>query len=276
MRKHRDGILPLCSMNHSDTGFAFHKTDRLRYSVDRKEGKGGQRMKRFSELLDKRKNFVFIGETGSGKSEIALNTAVFLREQTDGSVHVFDLDQTKAMFRARDAEQDMTRLGVTLHYMPQLLDTPVMVNGIIPHLVRKDSRCILDVGGNENAARMVGCLSDYLNRENTAAVYVLNPFRPWSGSTEDICATMNCVLNACHLEEIFFVVNPTVGVETDREDITEGFRLLNSLIPEKEISACFITEALIDDVKHTVPFECYPLHRYLPHPWQVQTSREKE
>ena len=232
-------------------------------------------MKRFSELLATRKNFVFIGETGSGKSEIALNTAVLLREQTNREVHLFDMDQTKAMFRARDAEEEMKTLCITIHYMPQLLDMPVMVNGIIPHLGRKDSRCILDVGGNENAARMVGCLSDYLNRDNTAAVYVLNPFRPWSGSAENICDTMNSVLNACHLEEIFFVVNPTVGVDTNAEDVAEGLKLLNSLTPEKEISACFITETLFDDVKHTIPFECFPLHRYLPHPWQVRT-REKE
>ncbi len=137
---------------------------------------------RFSELLKTKKNFVFIGETGSGKSEIALNTAAMLQRQGDRTVHLFDLDQTKAMFRARDAEAEMSAIGVTLHYMPQLLDTPVLVNGIIPHLIRKDSVSVLDVGGNDNAARMVGCLADYLNPENTAAVYVINPYRPWSAT----------------------------------------------------------------------------------------------
>ena len=107
---------------------------------------------RFSTLLSNKSNFILIGETGSGKSEIALNMAAMLAQENRGRVHLFDLDQTKAAFRARDAQPEMEAIGVTVHYMPQLLDMPVLVNGIIPHLRRPDSLCILDVGGNENAA----------------------------------------------------------------------------------------------------------------------------
>ena len=228
----------------------------------------------FSELLKTRKNFIFIGEAGSGKSEIALNTAVMLNRQREGQVHIFDLDQTKAMFRARDAEAEMARQGITVHYMPQLLDTPVMVNGIIPHLMRPDSLSVLDVGGNENAARMVGCLSDYLNRENSAAIYVINPYRPWSGSAEDVRGTMESVLNACHLENIFFIANPTVGPETDREDFMEGLRRLKTLIPENGVSACFVTETLYPEMKQLCSVEAQPLHRYLIQPWQIQSREE--
>ena len=223
----------------------------------------------YSELLKTRKNFILIGETGSGKSEIALNTAVMLNRAGGRTIHIFDLDQTKAMFRSRDAEAEMAREGIAVHYMPQLLDTPVMVNGIIPHLVRPDSASVLDVGGNENAARMVGCLSDYLNRENSAAIYVINPFRPWSGSAENVRGTMESVLNACHLENIFFIANPTVGPETGAEDFAEGLRRLENLIPAEELSACFVTEALAANLPQPCVFETYPLHRYLAHPWQV-------
>ena len=224
--------------------------------------KEGHRRMRFSELLKTKKNFVFIGETGSGKSEIALNTAAMLQRQGDRTVHLFDLDQTKAMFRARDAEAEMSAIGVTLHYMPQLLDTPVLVNGIIPHLIRKDSVSVLDVGGNENAARMVGCLSDYLNRENTAAVYVINPYRPWSATREDIDATRRTVVNACHLESLWYVANPTVGPETDEADILEGLSRLS-----EELAAVFVKEDCYPRLKDVIRVESYPLHRYLRYPW---------
>lgn len=223
----------------------------------------------FHELLEKKKNFVFIGETGSGKSEIALNTAVMLRQRSGRAVHLFDLDQTKAMFRARDAEAEMRALGVTVHYMPQLLDTPVMVNGIIPHLLRPESVSILDVGGNENAARMVGCLSDYLNRENTAAIYVVNPYRPWSGSAEDVESTLQTILSACHLEKIYFVGNPTLGADSGKEDLSEGLRMLEDLLGAENISACFISEGLYENAELPPSFACIPLHRYLIHPWQA-------
>lgn len=224
-------------------------------------------MTKLSELLACKKNFVFIGETGSGKSEIALNVAAMLQKRGGRSVHVFDLDQTKAMFRSRDAEQEMQALGITVHYMPQLLDSPVMVNGIIPHLVRKDSASILDVGGNENAARMVGCLSDYLNGENTAAIYVLNPYRPWSGSREEIRRTMETVLNACHIQQIYFVANPSVGLETTAEDVTAGLSQLKRDLPVEQLSAVFVKEGLLSSLCVQSGVEYILLHPYLTYPW---------
>ena len=98
---------------------------------------------------------------------------------------------------------------------------------------------------------------------------MVNPYRPWSGSLQDVRDTMQSVLNACHLENIFFLANPTVGPETGAEDLREGLRRLEELIGAEEISACFVTEALYAEMEHALPFEAYPLHCYLPHPWQV-------
>lgn len=224
-------------------------------------------MPRFSELLKEKKNFIFIGETGSGKSEIALNTAVLLQECGGRGVHLFDMDQTKAMFRARDAEAQMRTLGVEVHYMPQLLDMPVLVNGIIPHLMRWDSACILDVGGNENAARMVGCLSDHLNGDNSAAIYVLNPYRPWSGTIDQIRETMETVLSACHIERVYFAANPTVGPETTEELVAEGLRQLTRSIPATELTAVFVTEGLSLPPEEAPGLERIPLRPYLRYPW---------
>ena len=224
-------------------------------------------MASFQKLLTEKKNFVFVGETGSGKSEIALNTAVFLQKQGGRTVHVFDLDQTKAMFRARDAEAEMKELGIAVHYMPQLLDTPVMVNGIIPHLVRKDSASVLDVGGNENAARMVGCLSDYLNGDNTAAIYVINPFRPWSSTIREIRETMETVLNACRIEKVWFVANPTIGPDTSSDDVSLGMFQLNNEFPLEEFAAIFVRDDLLPYAEEKPGVEYIPLHPYLNYPW---------
>ena len=225
-------------------------------------------MPSFLDLLKEINNFIFIGETGSGKSEIALNVATMLTLREGYTVHLFDLDQTKAMFRSRDAENDMVARGVTVHYMPQLLDTPVLVPGIIPHLIRKDSLSVLDVGGNENAARMVGCLSDYLTGESTAAFYILNPYRPWSGSIENIRDTMITVLNACHIETVYFAANPTIGPDTTAKDFQNGLDRLLQDIPTEELTGVFVREDLIEDLEQ-LPGLCYlPLQPYLVYPWQ--------
>ena len=219
-------------------------------------------MERLSDLLSEKKNFILIGETGSGKSEIALNLAAMLTGAGRGKVHLFDLDQTKAAFRARDAEQELQAMGVELHYMPQLLDMPVMVGGIIPHLRRPDSICILDVGGNENAARMVGCLSDDLNGENSAALYVVNPYRPFSGTREDMELTMATILNACHIERIHYLLNPNIGPDTTEYDVRAGFENANC-----DACGAFVSEKLAECVADAFQGEIYSLHQYLVYPW---------
>ena len=222
----------------------------------------------FSELLQSHKNFIFIGETGSGKSEIALNTAVMLRHAGHPTVHLFDLDQTKAMFRARDAEAIMTQEGVAVHYVPQLLDAPVIVNGILPHLQSAHSICVLDVGGNENAARMAGGFCEVLSQENTAAIYVLNPYRPWSGSADAIQTTMEQVLRACRLQKVYLVANPNTGAATSLEDFQNGVEQLKRLMGESvPFFGTFIRKDLYEQIPENERGNLYPLQLYLTYPW---------
>lgn len=78
--------------------------------------------KTFEELLKEKKNFVFIGEAGSGKSEIALNIACRLAEAGGKAVDLFDLDQTKPLYRSRDLQESFRGRGVDIHFQDQYLD----------------------------------------------------------------------------------------------------------------------------------------------------------
>ncbi|MEG1753002.1 MAG: hypothetical protein RR234_03735, partial [Christensenella sp.] len=60
-----------------------------------------------AQITKGKKNFVFIGEAGSGKSEIAVNFAQALCQQRDREVHFFDLDMTKPLFRTRDISNEL-------------------------------------------------------------------------------------------------------------------------------------------------------------------------
>ena len=108
--------------------------------------------KTFSELMKEKKNFVFIGEAGSGKSEIVLNVANKLAESTGRKVDLFDLDQTKPLYRSRDMKEDFAGRGVTIHYQDQYLDAPVMVGGVRVSLV-SDNYTLLDIGGGHQVER---------------------------------------------------------------------------------------------------------------------------
>ena len=72
--------------------------------------------KTFGDIMKEKKNFVFIGEAGSGKSEIVLNVAHKLAEESGKKVDLFDLDQTKPLYRSRDMADAFAKEGDDIHY----------------------------------------------------------------------------------------------------------------------------------------------------------------
>lgn len=71
---------------------------------------------KLKKLIGDNINFVFVGEAGSGKSEISINFAKWLVQLQDKPVHFFDMDMTKPLFRSRDVEMQMEALGIICHH----------------------------------------------------------------------------------------------------------------------------------------------------------------
>jgi hypothetical protein len=85
-----------------------------------------------------RSNYLFLGEAGCGKSEIAVNLALALAARGEKPVHFFDLDMTKPLFRSRDVSAMLTDAGVTVHYEEQFMDAPTQVGG--PSVLLRDDK----------------------------------------------------------------------------------------------------------------------------------------
>ena len=122
---------------------------------------------------------VFLGEAGCGKSELAVQWALTAAE-CRRDVHFFDLDQTKPLLRSRDAAALLEGAGVTVHFEQQCADAPTQVGGLVPLLLDKSKSVILDVGGNDTGARLIGGYAHLL--KSADAWFVVNPYRPWSGT----------------------------------------------------------------------------------------------
>ena len=126
-----------------------------------------------------KKNYVFLGGAGSGKSELSINFALCLASEQEKPVHFFDLDMTKPLFRSRDQARVFEKSGVVCHFEEQFMDAPTQAGGVSP-LLRDPNACtVLDVGGDYIGARAVGWYGPLLNRPDTAVLYVLNAYRPW-------------------------------------------------------------------------------------------------
>lgn len=223
------------------------------------------------ELAKNKRNFVFLGEAGSGKSELAINFAKYLAELGGRPVHFFDIDMTKPLFRSRDVIADLEAMGVIFHYEEQFYDAPVTVGGLSLLLKDECSYVVMDVGGDGIGARAIGGYAPRLNQGDTMAYYVLNAFRPWSVDIERIDGTLSSILEASHLhlEQIHMVNNSNNGVTTTPEEAVEGILRMRELMgPYKEVELACVKEDLYEQVRFRVEGPLLPIRLYLTYEWE--------
>ncbi len=217
-----------------------------------------------------RNNFVFLGEAGSGKSEIAINFAQILARHGGRPVHFFDLDMTKPLFRSRDAGAELEQAGVTVHYQEQFMDAPTLVGGVSPMLRDENSLVVLDVGGDHIGARSIGGFAPQLNRPSTAVFYVINAYRPWSDTIEHINGTLGKILGMSHvnLTQLSLVANPNNGPSTTLDEVVDGYHKTDSLVGEYlPLSFACAREELAGEAAKRLPIPVFPLRLALTYPW---------
>jgi hypothetical protein len=168
---------------------------------------------------------VFVGHFGSGKTEIALNGALDLAAAGDGVV-VADLDVVKPYFRSRSARAILSDAGIELLAPTGAnihSDLPIIVPQIRSRLRDSDCRLLMDVGGDDIGARVLGSLADVVPPDDTDCLLVLNFCRP---STPDPAAALMMVREIEVVGRVpvsGLISNTHLMDETTPEVVLEGY-----------------------------------------------------
>lgn len=227
-------------------------------------------MTELRELTAGKSNFAFVGEAGSGKSEIAINFALALVRWEQRPVHFFDLDMTKPLFRSRDAAAVLEAAGVIVHFQEQFMDAPTLVGGTAPLLRDPNAVVIMDVGGDYIGARSIGGFAPMLNKPEAAVFYVVNAYRPWSDTIDHIDETLGKILGVSHiqLKQLYMVSNPNNGRTTTAAEVLEGHRKTVELVgPYIPVSFACVREELLAEVTPRLDVPVFPLRLTLAYPW---------
>lgn len=224
----------------------------------------------FKEFTSNKSNFIFVGEAGSGKSEIAINFAKYLADLNDKPVHFFDMDMTKPLFRSRDVKEEIEGMGIIFHHEEQFFDAPTIVGGV--NLLLKDDSCyvVMDVGGNDIGARAIGGFAPKVNNHNTTVYYVLNAYRPWSDDLNHIDGTLSSILKISRikLDKVHMISNPNNGISTTVEEVLEGnSKMLKMIGPLMDIEFTCVSDTLYNQIKTKTDIPLMPIHLYLTYPW---------
>lgn len=214
--------------------------------------------------LQRHSNSIFLGEAGCGKSELAVHLVLELARQ-GREVHFFDLDQTKPLMRSRDAEGLLEKAGVTVHFQQQYADAPTQVGGLIPLLLDEKKAVILDVGGNDTGAKLIGGYAHLLKAADVW--FVVNPYRPWSATTEHIDGTLSAILRASRLKMPRFLLNPNLGGGTTLEEYLFGIKLgLELLSPYVAVEAAAVPAPLYEQAKAETALPLIPITSHISVP----------
>ena len=221
---------------------------------------------------------VIVGGFGSGKSEIAVNLARFLKKAGDVPVAIADLDIVNPYFRSREAATALAALGVK-SIVPEgayaTADLPIILPEIKTAIQRAEGKLILDVGGDDTGARVLSSLADAFVPGGYDMLFTLNAFRPFTADLEGALKIMGEIEAAGSLKFTGLISNSHLIEQTTVAEVLHGVDLARQVSKQTGLPVCFISavESVLKQLdRRQVPYPVLVIDRSLLKPWERSTS----
>lgn len=162
------------------------------------------------------------GHYGSGKTNIAVNYALWMKKHYD-KVVIADIDIVNPYFRTKDSEKELTDAGIDVISLPfanSNVDLPSLPSSLYSVFQNKERMAILDVGGDDRGAYALGrYVPSILTEQNYNMVYVVNFYRPLTPDVESAIEVMREIELACTIKCTAIINNSNLGPETTVQDV---------------------------------------------------------
>ncbi len=173
---------------------------------------------------------ILVGHFGSGKTEIAVNLARRLRERGE-TITLIDLDVVKPYFRSRGLIEDLEAIGIGL-VAPRdefsHADLPIVVPEVRAAIGQATAglrRVIVDVGGADVGARVLGSIPGLTDAAVTDVLFVVNGNRPFADTRDAVVAMLREIESASRLTVRGLVANTHLMDETTAQTVVAGIEL---------------------------------------------------
>ncbi len=217
---------------------------------------------------------IFSGHFGSGKTEVALNFAMKLKEQGE-KVKIVDLDIVNPYFRTNDAREMLEKRGVELianSYASTNLDMPTVPLNLLSVFDNTDFVVIFDVGGDDDGAFALGQYKQYFDKEAYEMHFVVNTKRPLTQKSEELLEIANRIEFASRLKFTDIYNNTNLSSLTDENTLFSNYKEIDKLSQEMGIMVkknCGLKKALKnvpDNLKGTE----FEMEICIPKVWDIK------
>ncbi|MEW5984143.1 MAG: cobalamin biosynthesis protein CbiA [Acidobacteriota bacterium] len=187
---------------------------------------------------------VLVGHFGAGKTEIAVNLALGWRERGE-AVSIVDLDLVKPYFRTRLLREEFAARGIDLVVPPDdrlYADLPILVpevRGAVGRAAAGGRRVIMDVGGADVGARVLGAVGGLTDSRLADVLFIVNGNRPFAETAADVIRVVREVEAASRLSVTGLVANTHLMDETTPAVVEAGLALAEEVGAELGVPVRF-------------------------------------
>ena len=198
---------------------------------------------------------IVVGHYGSGKTEFAINYALWLRKSFP-KVYIVDLDIVNPYFRTNDEREKLEAMGLSViasPYASSNVDVPSLPSDIYRVFADKDAAVVFDVGGDDDGAIALGRYKQYFDAEPTEMLFVINAFRPMTNSAEQV-ASMVANIEGVSRQKITGLVNSSNLADlTTIQEVVKGQAVTEAASQITGIPCQYV--AVVEEIAKDLPPE---------------------
>ncbi|AAM25355.1 CheY-like chemotaxis protein [Caldanaerobacter subterraneus subsp. tengcongensis MB4] len=221
--------------------------------------------------MDFKRLTIVVGHYGSGKTEISINYAVYIR-QMGKEVEIVDLDVVNPYFRSREVRKELLEkwgikvVGVEEKYVNA--DVPVISRTVYGALYSTEKHAVFDVGGDDVGAMPLGQYRHIIYEQDPEVLLVVNVNRPFTKDADSVIKYLKAIEEASKIKVTHLVNNTHMSYETTVDDVLKGLEVVEEVSSKTGIPIKMVT--VKRDLVNLLPqidYPVFPLDLYMKTPW---------
>lgn len=216
--------------------------------------------------MNNQKITIICGHYGSGKTNFSLNLAIDSAKKGE-KVTLVDMDLVNPYFRSSDYKEILKEYDIDV-IAPVYAGTNVDIPSLSPDIYSifvKEGHVILDVGGDDVGATVLGRFSERFEEVNYELLYVINKHRNLIAEPEDAVHILREIEEVARVKATAIVNNSHLKELTSAETVIKSMAYANEVADKLNLPLIYstvpksINEELIniDSSLQTYPIDIY-------------------